>query len=183
MPDQRGNAAGVVIAEERRQLKRRLRPALVQRVGAEQLLQFVGPGRCRDTRRPPRARTRNPGRLAACRRACSPRCARGPFPCRDFAEDVEVRDAAAFARGSIAGTNSCQNSGLTCCAVSMRKPSTPILVDPLAVDLDHPRTTRGFSVKMSSRPTKSPIVLDSPRNSGVAAVVIVDRIVEPRRDA
>ena len=45
-----------------------------------------------------------------------------------------------------------------------------------------PRTTRGFSVKTSSRPTKSPIVLDSPRKVAVAAVVIVDRIVEPGRD-
>jgi hypothetical protein len=49
----------------------------------------------------------------------------------------------AFARSSIAGTNACQNSGLTWRAVSMRKPSIPnrsIQLPKMSImPRDHPR--------------------------------------------
>ena len=82
---------------------------------------------------------------------------------------------------SIAGTNCCQNSGLTCCAVSMRKPSTPISVDPAAVDVDHPlhdaRILGEDVVEADEVAHRAGFAAER----AVAAVVIVDRVVEPGR--
>ncbi len=63
----------------------------------------------------------------------------------------------AWARASMAGTKACQNSGFTWRAVSMRKPSMPIVGRSSRRRCrSSPRTTRGCSVNRSSRPEKSP---------------------------
>ena len=96
-------------------------------VGAEQLGQLVGRRRRSAHDVDDRAReARNRARSAACRRACSRRCAPGPCRPSRLRRRCGSSGCPCLARAaSIAGTNFCQNSGFTCCAVSMRKPSTP----------------------------------------------------------
>jgi hypothetical protein len=81
----------------------------------------------------------------------------------------------------MAGTKALPELGVHMRAVSMRKPSIAEVVDPLAVDVDHALITRGFSVIRSSSPTKSPIGRALAREGRVAAIVVIDRIVEPGR--
>ena len=61
----------------------------------------------------------------------------------------------------------------------MRKPSMPYWSIQSPKISMNPRTTRGFSVITSSSPKKSPMVELSPLKRRVAAVVIVDRVVQP----
>ena len=84
--------------------------------------------RARRRRRRPRARRESRARSAACRRACSPRVCAGSISLVATSPKMwKFGMPSARARASMAGTNFCQNSGLTCCAVSMRKPSTRYL--------------------------------------------------------
>ena len=128
-----------MIAEERRQLERRRSTAFVKRIGAEQLGKLVGAGALfATTSTTARANEKSSTLGSLSTRVFTAVCAGSMSPVATSPKIWKCGMPFAFARASIAGTNFCQNSGLTCCAVSMRKPSTSIFVDPVAKDVDHP---------------------------------------------
>ncbi len=123
-------ATHVVIAEEGRQLQRRRRAAFIEIVHREHARQPLAALIARHHVRHRRLQREIEHGGQAIDARMPRQCAR--IAIEHFAEDMEIRDACARGALSMAGANTVQNSGLTWRAVSMRKPSTPKSIDPLA---------------------------------------------------
>ena len=97
----------------------------------------------------------------------------------DFAEDVEFGMPFARARSSIAGTNFTQNSGFTWRAVFDAETVDPGTVDPRSVDFDHPVDDARMLGEEVVEAHEIAHRAGLRRERRVAAVVIIDRLVEP----
>ena len=175
-----GEPAEVVIPGERGQAQRRGRAAFVEPIVLVQPRQHRRCRLCPPAPAPRCRQNRNRAPRAVCRRACGARAA----PRRRLRPRLRRRCGSAGmprarARLSMAGTNACQNSGFTWRAVSMRNPSMPITLDPVAVDVDetlHDARVLRHQVVEAEEVAHHRALAPEVR---VAAVVIVDRRVEP----
>jgi hypothetical protein len=85
----------------------------------------------------------------------------------------------------MAGTNARQKAASTCCAVSMHVDAIavdPEAVDPCAVDIDHPRNDRRIFGEQVVEPDEVALLRAFALEGRVAAIVVINGIVEPGGD-
>ena len=101
---------------------------------------------------------------------------------RDFAEDVEIRDAARCCPGAHGGDEGTPEGGVDMLRRVDAVAVDAEAVDPCAVDIDHPRDHRRILGEQIVEADEIALLRAFALEGRISAIVVIDRVVEPGWD-
>ncbi|VVT20649.1 hypothetical protein ERY430_80427 [Erythrobacter sp. EC-HK427] len=180
--DQRAETAHIVIAEEGRQVERGFLPAFIQRITIEQAVEHIGALSAAQHF----AHSGGKGEIEHGRQLVAAGIfgdiSGGRIVRIDFAEHMEIGDACRFGAFFHGGHERLPEAGIDMARGIDAEPVNAGVNHPVAIDIDHALPHEGVFGEQIVQPHEIALTAAFAGKGRVAAIVVIDRIVEPGGD-